>query len=320
VLLETFTPEEFAPWSLQYGAYDRPISSGKVWVPDGWPEKATAMKLSPAELERYTAREAFTLDPIEYVDIQLEVDRELHAKSVPPVCEPGDDSMIRILALDVERSDFSTDGFVELWLLTRCTASGDPAWFAHAHIMGWGGDIAFGRETFGYPTKLGHPEMARDEIQVNIRGRRLYRDFFHGVVPLSYEDPVVHEDSFEVLGMQVIGPAGSARADLVGQRFTVHLDEARHADPRFVKVSFPKESGPGRIGLSDPWFEFASGRVVLAIAGRGAMRRLPGRIHGDWPDYVDYFVQRLDGGSSTTSNATFLDPKASDYWRERYGS
>jgi acetoacetate decarboxylase len=318
VLLETITVEEFEPWSLQYGAYDRPVTAGTAWVPDGWPDRATAMKLSRAEIERYRAREAYALDPIDYVDIQLEVDRELHASSVPPVCEPGDDPLIRILALDVEQNDFSPDGFVELWLLTRCEVGGEAAWFAHAHIIGWGGDVFFGRETFGYPTKLGHPEMRSDQVQVNIRGRRLYRDFFHGVVPLSYDPPAPHEDAFEVLGMQVLGPSGSARADLVGQPWMVHLEHARHADPRFVKVMFPKEPGPGRIGLSDPWFEFSSGRVVSAVAGRGAMKRLPGRIHHDWPDYVDYFVQRIDGGSSTTSNATFLNPKASDYWRERY--
>ncbi len=320
VLLETLPPEQFEPWALQYGAYDRPISGGKVWVPDGWPERATAHRLTANELERYRAREAYVLDPIHYVDLQLELDPSLHAQSVPPVCRPGDRPLIRILALDVERSDLSTEPYTELWLLTRCEAGGGPAWFAHAHVIGWGGDVFLGRETFGYPTKLGHPEMASDEVQINILGRRLYRDFFRGVVPLSYEAPTAHDDAFEVLGMQVLGPAGAARADLVGQPWTVHLKRARRADPRFVHLQFPREPGPGQIGLSDPWFEFSSGRVVSAVAGSGTMGRLPGRIISDWPDYVDYFVQRLDGGSDTTSNASFVKPKASDYWRRRYGA
>ena len=53
-------------------------------APSGWPREATALKLTPEELDRYPAREALELNPADLVDIHLEIDAAKHARTLPP--------------------------------------------------------------------------------------------------------------------------------------------------------------------------------------------------------------------------------------------
>jgi acetoacetate decarboxylase len=310
---------DFEPWALSMKAYDRPISRGKTWVPSGWPEQTTALKVAPEEIERYRARKALEVELTELVDIQYEIDPAVQRAALPPALEPGDPPLSRILALDVGVSDLSTRPFTELWLMVGCEIDTGPAWYALAHIVGWDGDVCYGRETFGYPSKLGEPEITTDAIQIDVRGRRLYRDFFRGVVPLSLDPPQPRADRFEVVGIHVHPWQRSPRADLVSQPWTVEMEAARCADPAWVTLLFPEEPGPGKIGLTDPWFELKPTRVVSAKAGRAAMRRFPCRTVGDLPDFIHWWIERLDGGSRDEGKGTFLNPRASEFWQERFG-
>jgi hypothetical protein len=287
----------FEPWALSMNGYDRPITKGVTWAPAGWPEKSTALKLSSAELDRYRSRESLEFDPVELFDIHLEIDQAMHAKTLPPLAEPGNKPIIRILGASVERSDVSTVPFDELWLLGRCVMDGAPAWYGLSHIVSWDGDVLFGRETVGYPSKHGELQMDFDPLLATIQGRRLHRTFYQATVPLSLEPVTTGEESFPFLGIQILPPGSGSIARWVRSRFEIRLDEGRTARPEEVKLRFPTEPGPGEIGRPDPWFEFSGGRVVSAAAGRGGMRRSRGRIVGTLDDLTSarYLCDRMEG-------------------------
>jgi acetoacetate decarboxylase len=310
---------DLEPWALSLRGYDRPITRGKVWVPDGWPDRGSAVRLSAAEIERYRARPSYDLQDMELVDITYELDPEVHRRTLPPPCPPGERPEARILAIRVNESDFSPRPFVELWLMSRCEVAGAPAWYALSHIVGWDGDVCFGRETFGYPSKLGEPEITSDGLQYNIRGRRLYRDFFQAAVPLSLAPPGAHRDRFEVLGIHTHPWQDTPRADIVGQPWTVEIAAARKANLPYVELFFPRTPSHGKIGLPDPWFELEPRRLLAVVAGSGVMRRFPCRTLADLPGFADWFIERLDGGSRDTARGTFLDPTATEGWRARFG-
>jgi acetoacetate decarboxylase len=318
-MLEEIDAEPFLEWALDNQAFDRPITAGKVWVPVGWPERTTAFRLTPEELQRYRGREALELDPVRIIDLSLELDASLHWKILPPQCPPGADHRIRILALDVERSDLSTRPFVELWLMARCELAGAPAWYALSHIVSWDGEVLFGRETFGYPSRLGDPEMTFDGCRYDILGRRMHRTFLAADVPVMLEEPHPHQDAFEVVGIQLHRLLDPPCADLLAQPWKVEIHEARGVDVLHLDLQLPDEPGPGKVLRTDPWFELASARVVSGVTGVGTIRRFPGRLVADLPDFVNWVAERFDGGTPYTGEgATFVEPKAADWLQAVY--
>jgi acetoacetate decarboxylase len=310
VLLASVERKAFEPWAFL--AYDRPIYAGKAGAPAGWPESATALRLTPQELRQYRSRKAIELSPVELVDLQWQVDPEIHAQSVPPQLQAGEQPVIRVLALDAQSSDFSTCPFRELWLMSRCLARGEPAWFALAHIVGEGGDVCFGRETFGYPSKLGEVEMNCGTSEFQIRGHRLTRDFFRcrGTAGTASAAP---EDRLNLIGIQAPPfRTGMPPAKLIIQPWTIRLSQMRRGDAAQLVMEFPDLEGVGVIGKPDPWFELKPRRLLTASLGRGAMLRGPGRILADFPDFLPYFMERYEGLNSVQeayakkSGATFL--------------
>jgi acetoacetate decarboxylase len=317
-LLEELDPEPLQPWAFTIGAYDRPVSGGEMWVPEGWPS-TPGLTLTTEELKRYRSRQSLELGPVDLVDIQYRLDRDTHAATLPEGVRPGEQPLARILALDVRRSDLSTRPFVELWLMTRCELATGPAWYALSHIVQWDGDVLYGRETFGYPSKLGEPEMAFDGVRYSILGRRLKRDFFHGVVPRSLDPATRHEEAFDVLGLQLFTTWEPPRADLIRQPWRLILDEGRSTDPAQVDLTFPRTSGPGRIGFSDPWFELTPVRITSATTGRGRMLRMPGQTLGEVPDWIARSIERFDGRSRDTANVSFINPQVTEAAIRRFG-
>ena len=171
--LQLIDPKRFEPWAFYM--YDRPITAGKVWAPVGWPKERTAMKLAPDELERYRQRDALALELRDLVQVDLRVSPELHARTLPPGVEAGPEPLVRILALDVSSSDLSTQPFHELWLFARCLREGREAWYALSHLVGPDGDVVFGRETFGYPSRMAAIEWSRDGDSFALAASRLGR-------------------------------------------------------------------------------------------------------------------------------------------------
>jgi hypothetical protein len=314
-LLEEIPEEEFAPWLFSGKAYDRPITRCQVWIPDGWPEKTTAVKLTEPEVERYRSRDALALEPADIVDIELEIDHTKHARTLPPPSQPGSRPRIRILAVRAEQNDYSTLPYTEFWLFSRCEYQDRPCWRALAHIVSFDGDVMYGRETFGYPSKHGEPEMTVSPMQVDLRGRRCMRDFLHATIPLSLDAPQKINERFEFLGIRTImlrdfenydsedfGERFHATARYITQPWNIEIPEARSAWPEQVHLVLPDEPGIGRIGRPDPWYEFSDGRVVRCVAGRGAIRRFPGSLRGDF-DWQEHHRFLADHYESEDNNA-----------------
>ena len=130
-----------------------------MWSPKGWPESTSAITLTEEELDAYRNRQRIELDPVDLVDVKLEIDPEIHAQTLPPSCNPGSEAMLRILAMRVEASDLSPQPFNELFLFSRFELDGKPAYYAIADIVGLHGDVLFGRETYGHPSKMGDVDI-----------------------------------------------------------------------------------------------------------------------------------------------------------------
>jgi acetoacetate decarboxylase len=295
VFLEEVDKAAFEPWALL--GYDRPVYNGKAIYPPGWPESKTAVKLTPEELDRYRSRKAINLDPITLADIELEIDTDTHAKILPPCCSPGEKYVIRILAIRVEISDISPVPFNELWLLTHCEVDNKPAYYAMSHIVSPGGDVIFGRETFGYPSKLGTIELRFDEGEFAIVGNRLGRDFFYCKGTLTEPRMSQHIDEFAVLGIQAT-PFNTGRishAGLVWQPWSICCEVTREATTETTTVSFPDSPGPGIVGKPDPWFELYPCRVNRIQVSHGKLYRRPGTTVKEITNFIPYFMERFDG-------------------------
>jgi hypothetical protein len=196
-----------------------------------------------------------------------------------------------------ESSDFSTLPFTELWLLTRCALEGTPCWYALSHIVSWDGDAFFGRETWGWPTKVGEAEMTVDPLQISLFGRRLRRDFLHAVLPLELDTAGPWQDRIEVLGLQTAPKYAVPPRRLVAQPWELTIGDQRRVELAHVRLEFPNDPGPARIGFNEPWFEFAGCRLTGAVAGVGRVRRYPGRISAaDTEGISDSWIRdRFDG-------------------------
>jgi hypothetical protein len=170
----------------------------------------------------------------------------------------------------------------------------------------------FGRETFGYPSKLGDVEMSCGTSEFQIRGHRLTRDFFRcrGTTGPAASP---HEDRLNVIGIHAPPfREGMPPAKLVSQPWSIRLSKMQRADPGKLAIELPDQDGLGAIGKPDPWFELKPRRLVTASLGRGTMLRGPGQILADFPDFMPYFMERYEGLNSAQdaltkkSRATFL--------------
>jgi acetoacetate decarboxylase len=293
----TVLAEEYARWAFVGKGYDRPVTRNQVWVPEGWQETASAVMLTDEEVERWRSRESLDLDPADIVDIHLSIDAARHAATLPPPCEPGEDPVIRILAIRAEGSDFTTRPYTELWLMSACELDGEPGWYTVSHIISWDGDMLFGRETYGWPTKVGEPQITVGPLQVSILGHRFMRDFFHATIALPLDEPRPYSSDLTVIGLRPEPKGVMPRVRYVTQPWRIICSAARQARPGEVHLAFPEEPGPARIGKNEPWFDFAHGTVVAAVAGRGVVRRFPGAISPASVTGIDmkYFRERMDG-------------------------
>jgi hypothetical protein len=311
----------FAPWALSAKGYDRAISAGEPWTPPGWPERSTALELTPEEVERYRSRETLVFDPVKLMDLRLEIDADLHRKTLPPVVTPGDTAQVRILGVSVERSDLSVRPYDELWLLAGCELEGRPAWYPLDHVIGEHGDVMYNREVRGHPSKWGEPELHFDPLHVTARGSRVYRDFFDRGsrvyrdffdldLPLSLDEIEPVDEQLELVGIQILRPLHEPVARWVASTWTISPEEGRVADPKQAVLELPAAAGPRDIGRPNPWFEFAQGKIVAASAWRGSIHWRPGRILRSFEelDEARFICPRMDGSSFFGAPYQFSKP------------
>lgn len=299
--LQFVDSKAFEPWAMLN--YDRPVTRGRAWIPAGWPEKATAMKLTSEEVQNYRARPSLDLDLARCLDLRWEIDPAVHARTLPPQVQVGTQPQLRIMALRVGTNDISTENFNELWLLSRCESEGAEAWYALGHTVGWEGDVVFGRETFGYPSKLGTIDWRTTGSSDRLLGARMGREFVRMQWSAGGRGDAAGNSDLNVIGLRLhpqyrlMTLAGftepGAQAELISQPWSLQWTDQRSV--RGARLEFPSKSGPGRIGTNDPWFEFATGKVVRAQVGAAVLHRRPAKRLGLMPDYQDYYAERYDG-------------------------
>ena len=334
--LQLVDRERFEPWALY--AYDRPITASVPWTPAGWPRRTTAWKLDAGELERYRRRDALSFEVRATLDVRLAVDPEVHRRTLPPGLDAGAKPMMRILALDLGANDLSTEPFRELWLFAGCAHAGAESWYALSHLVGANGDVVFGRETFGYPSRIAAIEWALGGTALEVTASRLGRTVVRLAAPREDADAAgVAGDAGDagdprdaedvggvavVIGLRLHPPyrvmtergfvEPGPRADLVAQSWTLEPTVRRSVAAARVRLELPADAGPGRIGKPDPWYELAGSEVVAAFAAGGVLRRGPGRDLGPLAGWEPYYRERFDGameaGEATSGRAphTFL--------------
>lgn len=302
----------FEPWALY--KYDRPMFDGKQLVPTDWPNATSAFKLTPEGIQAYRSRQAIVLSPINVLSIEYLIDSAVHHRTLPSGCDPGQDPRILILALQVERSDVSTVPFNELWLFSRCFVGGKKAWYALANTVGVGGDVIYGRDVFGYPSKQGRVNIEMKDKYFNVVGNRLDRDYL--LVKGKSSGRTIQSLNRQMLmvGLKAypIPEDHRFRGRLVLQPWEVESFNSFPVQLDDLTIEMPDTSSPGTIGKRDPWFELKPVRVESAAVTRGTMRRMYGSYAGEVPNWEEFFLERCDGCLSpeeatvSGGNDTFL--------------
>ena len=283
-------PKDFGPWGLLN--YDRPVTNEEPWRPQGWRDAATAYRLSDDELTAYREREELRLGSVNIVDIQLVTEREAFLEALPPQFQPG--LRLRMLALRIGENDLTPAPFDEVWLFAYGLLENRPLWFALSHIVGPGGELTFGRETFGYPSKRGDVSVVTTPIDFSVLGRRNERDFcysegtFQGFstgTSLSQMDIVcLRSGSF-----RDADPAG----ELIAQQWYFQ-GQRSFVDRSSLVIDFP--AAEAAAAQSDPWFEFNPFRVVsVTVMQHGRMQRMPAEVAAQTQGISRYYLDRCDG-------------------------
>jgi hypothetical protein len=282
--------QDFEPWALLN--YDRPVTNAAAWRPQGWRESATAYRLGEQEIEKYRTRAELRLGSVNLVDIQLVTEREAFVEALPPQFQPG--LRLRILALRVGENDLSTAPFNEIWLFAYGVLENRPLWFALSHIAGPGGELTFGRETFGYPSKRGEVDVITTPIDFSAFGRRMNRDFFYAEGAFQGFSTGTSLSEMEIACLRSGPFAGDdPRGEFVAQRWFFQ-GQRSFVDRASLVIEFPdKETALGR---PDPWFEFNPFRVVsITVMQQGGMQRMPAEIVAGAGGLAPYYRERCDG-------------------------
>jgi Acetoacetate decarboxylase (ADC) len=284
--------ENFSLWN-----YDRPVSNGKPWLPEGWRQEATALRLSDAELAAYRDRQQIRLGPFSLIDLRLAVPAANRRLALPPNVEIGLQPMLRVMALRVEQSDVSPDPYSEVWLMVQCSIADRRGWYVLSHVTSGDGDTTFGRETFGYPSRIGAVQASVAPEEFRLQASRQEREFLYAEGNATPRSLGTSLSGIPILGLRA-GPfaaSGDAPGQIIeqdwhyqGQFYTVNLES--------VVVELPDRPVPGFSTRTDPWFEFKPFQIVSAVAmNHGSMQRGPGQVVATVPDARPFYLERCDG-------------------------
>ena len=282
----------FSPSSLIN--YDRPHTNRRPWQPEGWPNETTAFKLSAPEIERYASRNEVRLGPFDMLDIRLTT-AGIKNDILPPPVRSGTRPALRILVMRVEESDLSPVPFTEAWLFAFGAVGNERGWFGLSHIVSDDADLTFGREVYGYPSKLGSSELVVSFADFAARCVRNGREFFNARGLLQGIPTGTSLSQLPVLGLRRTrtGPSGAPIGEIVAQPW--HF-QGRHftVDRSTVQVSLPEPASEDPV--TDPWFEFNPVRVAaISVMTNGTMQRSPGRVIAPVSSFESYYRERCDG-------------------------
>lgn len=284
---------EFQSWNLMH--YDRPHTSRRPWQPEDWPDEATAFRLSGAEIERYRSRREVRLGPVDMLDVRLTTTGQIKNDILPPPCRAGFRPALRMLVLRVEESDLSPVPFSEAWLFAFAVVERERGWYALSHIVSEGGDLTFGREVLGFPSKLGTPDLSMSFRDFSAHCVRRGRELLNAQGKLRGIPTGTSLSQIPVLGLRrsAAHPSASTSGEIVAQPWYF---QGRHfsVDRSTVRISFPEPADEE--SACDPWFEFNPVRVAsVSVMTNVTMQRTPGRVVAPVPDLQPYYRERCDG-------------------------
>jgi hypothetical protein len=201
------------------------------------------------------------------------------------------------MALRVEQSDVSPSPYSEVWLMVQCSVADRRGWYVLSHVTSGDGDATFGRETFGYPTRIGAVQASVTPEEFRVQASRQEREFLYAEGSSTSRSLGTSLSRIPIFGLRA-GPfaaGGDAPGEIIeqdwhyqGQFYSVNLES--------VLVEFPERPVPGVSARTDPWFEFNPVQLVSAAAmSHGIMQQAPGRIVATVPDARPFYLERCDG-------------------------
>lgn len=292
---ESTTAEPVAPQRTSIAAVE--AANTGPWSPLSYPTRRVA-PLTPARLgekafEALQTRKEIQLGPLEACELDIMIPQEAHEAMLPPMCRSGGRPMLKLLGLRVHESELSSEPFQEAWLFAFAIVAGRAGWFAVSHITEPQGDAFYGREAFGYPTKLGSPDIVATPLSFDLTINRLGREVAYARGMFKGFATGTSLGQMPVLTLRA-KPGGEA-AEILFQPWTFQGRRSR-VDPATLEVAFPGEKAAGMEQLSDPWSELGPLRPLAVSALDGAaMQRGPAESLLEWAEFGEYYRERCDG-------------------------
>lgn len=277
--------EAIAAWAPL--RYPRPSLDGVIRRPEGWPERATALRLTDEEQRRWRARKEVRFDTVDIIEINAAIDQEVHAALAPPPCSAGSRPLIKIMGLRI--GGVSENPFNELWLMSYCRIGRVSAWYTLAHIVGPGGDVVYGREAFGYPSKPGDPEVVVTPVDCSLVGRRKGKEFFYADGGFGGFSTGTTLGRFNTLHLRV--QPGHRTGDLVLQPWT-YQGRRRQVTPLSRAMDLPHSEA----AYLDPWHDLRPFQLgSISALETGLMQRGRGQIVATVESPDAFYRERCDG-------------------------
>jgi hypothetical protein len=282
--LANVTAVDAAAWAAL--SYPLPLAAAPA-APFG-PARAPRSSLEGLRKER-----ELLLGPMEICELDIMVSQEAHEAMLPPVARSGGRPMLKIMGLRVHESMLSTEPFQEVWLFAFAIVGGRAGWYAVSHITDPQGDPFHGREAFGYPTKLGSPEVIATPTDFQVVVNRLGREVFYSRGMFRGFATGTSLGQLPVLTLRA--RRGGESAEILYQPWTFQGRRSR-VDPPTLEVTFSGAKAAGLSQLTDPWSELDPPRPIAVSAMDGAqMQRGPAEKVLDWPDFGEHYRERCDG-------------------------
>lgn len=287
--LGTLTNDELNNWSPL--RYPRPSVDRVIRRPEGWSERATGARWTESETTRWQSREETRFNPVEMIEINGLISPELHAQLLPAPCVAGARSLIKVMGLRFQHEgELPTN---ELWLMAYCGIGRIGAWYTVAHVVGPGGDLAYGREAFGYPTKSGNPSVIVSPVDCSLTGSRQGREFFYADGAFGGFSTGTTLGRLPTVSLRV--RPGQRTGELVLQPWT-YQGRRRQVMAPTAALGTPGGGSTADGILLDPWFGLGAIQLAsMAAYETGLMQRAPGTVVATVAAPAPYYRERCDG-------------------------
>lgn len=280
---------ELAAWAPL--RYPRPSVDRTIRRPEGWPDQATALCWTDAEREHWQSRKEIRFEPAEIVEVDALIRPEIHAQLLPAPCVPGSRPLLK--ALGIRFTGVGPEPINDLWLLASCRIGRTTAWYALSHIVGPGGDLVYGREAFGYPTKSGEPQVVVTPIDCSLTGARQGREFFYADGGFGGFTTGTSIGRLNIVNLRI--RPGERTGELVLQQWG-YQGRRQQVNPFAAAMDVPDGDSQITSVRLDPWFGLRP--IQLAAMGAletGGVQRQPGEVVATVEKPGEFYRERCDG-------------------------